>query len=507
MKQTLHVLRGLLLLAILAFGQSISAEEFTFDFMSAVPEAWTSNPAPFGFESTSRGCQYTSNATLTLKGAKNVTKVVITCSSNVAGKNTIALKVGGKAFGSTVTMGKETNVEKTFSGSAASGDIALAITRSEKSVYISKIVVTADAIDGIGGGGGDNGGGDNGGGEDQGNLDPNYNYAEPTIVTVAGETGISNTSYSFIQNNIKVETTTGAKQESYFGCNAGAEITFTATKDIKAVVVNGFVKKGFSATASSGNIGYVDASDEDVTADPVLAVLDVNSKSLTISCEKQMRCYNVEFYFVENPDIEISGDDDDDDDDGDLSYDWEPTKATTLNITFDEAQADNYTGLVGYNCTGVFLGNDDYEMEMIIFAPTVEGTIVAPGTYPISDTYAEGTVQASPGGNDYEDYPTYLAADFEYVEEYDGWSYNTAYYLVSGTLTVAADAQGVKLTIDAKTYNGSTIKATYTGAADIDAIDAIQSEAHSGKTYKQLENGHIVIVRAGNRYGIDGVRR
>lgn len=502
MKQTLHALRGLLLLAILVFGQSISAEEFTFDFMSAVPEAWTSNPAPFGFESTSRGCQYTSNATLTLKGAKNVTKVVITCSSNVAGKNTIALNVGGKAFGSTVTMAKETNVEKTFSGSAASGDIALAITRSEKSVYISKIVVTADAIDGAGGGGGNGG---NGGGGDQGNLDPNYNYAEPTIVTVAGETGISNTSYSFIQNNIKVETTTGAKQESYFGCNAGNEITFTATKDIKAVVINGFVKKDFSATASSGNIGYVDASEEDVTADPVVAVLDVNSKSLTISCEKQMRCYNVEFYFVENPDIEISGDDDDDD--GDLTFDWEPDETTTLNITFDEAQAVNYTGEVGYNYTAVLLSSEDYEMEMAIFAPTVEGTIVAPGTYTISDTYAEGTVQASPGGDDWYDYPTFIATDYEYDEEYDEWYYTTAYYLVSGTVTVAAEAKGVKLTIDAKTSKGSTVKATYTGAADIDTIDVIESEAKSSKTYKQLENGHIVIVRAGNRYGIDGVRR
>lgn len=479
---------------LMAMGTDAMAKDFTYDFMSSIPNGWTASTAPLAFETAnlSRGSQFTSSSTLTLKGAKNVTKIVVTCSSNVADKNSIALKVGGKAFGETVTIAKETNVEKTFTGSA-SGDITLDITRVDKSVYISKIVVTADEI----GTGGDTPG--TGGDEGGSDLDPNYTYAEPTIITPTVESG-SNAAYSFVQNNIRVDVSTGAQYENYFGCNAGNTITFTATKNIKAVVVNGYIKKDFEATASSGNILYADASDDYVESDPVLAVLDVDSKTLTIECAKQMRCYSVKFYFEENPEIGDMGGGDEE-----YNFDYEPDAQTTLNITFTDMEADDYSEFFGFEYTDLYFIHEDYEMELVAFAPFDEETVLAPGTYEINDSYEDGTVQASPGGDDMYDYPTYIATGFVYDEESDGWVYTETYYVVSGTLTVSKVDGGTKFEIKGKTAKGSTVNATYL-LPGTDAINSAKQETANSMTGKRLLNGRVVIVNKDKVYDAAGRR-
>lgn len=495
MKQLLLSFRLMAVVLLMAFGTDAMAKDFTYDFMSSIPNGWTASTAPLAFETAnlSRGSQFTSSSTLTLKGAKNVTKIVVTCSSNVADKNSIALKVGGKAFGETVTIAKETNVEKTFIGSA-SGDITLDITRVDKSVYISKIVVTADEI-------GTSTGGDTPGTGEGGNtdLDPNYTYAEPTVITPTGAVG-SNAAYSFVQNNIRVDVTTGGQYEDYFGCNAGNKITFTATKNIKAVVVNGYIKKDFSATASSGEIMYVDASEDYVENDPVLAVLDVNSKKLTINCDKQLRCYSVEIYFDENPDVDLETGDDEE-----YNFDYEPDAATTLNITFTDMEADDYSDFFGFYYTDLYFMNDDYEMEVAAFAPFDEETVLAPGTYEINDSYEDGTVQASPGGDDMYDYPTYIATGFVYDEEYDEWTYTKSYYIVSGTLTVSKVEDGTKFEINGKTAKGSTVNASYLLPGTV-AISNAKHETTSSTPSKRLLNGRVVIVKKDKVYDAAGRR-
>lgn len=499
MKQLLLSLRLMAVIILMAMGTDAMANEFTYDFMSTVPKGWTASTAPLAFETAnlSRGSQFTSSSTLTLKDAKNVTKIVVTCSSNIADKNSIALKVGGKAFGEAVTLAKETNVVKTFTGSA-SGDITLDITRVDKSVYISKIVVTADEI-------GNSTGGDTPGTGEGGNtdLDPNYTYAEPTVITPTVETG-SNAAYSFVQNNIRVDVTAGGQYEDYFGCNAGNKITFTATKNIKAVIVNGYIKKDFEATASSGEILYADASEDAVESDPVLAVLDVDSKTVTIECAKQMRCYSVEFYFEENPDLDEMGGGDDE-----YNFDFEPDEATTLNIKFTGILADDYSEFFGFDYTDIYFycESDDYEMEVAAFAPFNEETVLAPGTYEINDSYEEGTVQASPGGDDMYDYPTYIATGFVYDEEYDEWSYTQSYYVVSGTLTVSKVDGGTKFELKGKTAKGSTVNATYLLPGEgTDAISNAKQETASSVPSKRLRNGRVVIVKKDKVYDAAGSR-
>lgn len=479
------------------------ADEVVYDFASSVPQPWTCSVQPFGYETSGamRGTQFnkaTPEATLTLAGVTNVTKVVVTCSSNIANLNTISVLADGNSWG-TETFAKENNVEKTFIGAAVSGNLCLDLHIADKSVYISKVVVTCDEA---GGGTGENPGEVVPGDDD---LDPDYEYAEPTIVWPSGETG-SNTAYSFINNNIKVATTMGGQTEEYFGCNAGQTITFTAAKPIKALVIHGYVKQGFEASCDHGDIMYVDASEDAVEANPVLAILDVDSKSVTISCVKQLRCYVAQVYFEENPDIEGGGDGDDDEE---LDYTYEPTEKSDLNITFDEVQYEDYSFL-GFPYTDLYFISEDYEMEMTAFCYAVPVTMIPVGTYEISDSYEEGTIEASPGGDYNYDYPTYIATDFQYYEEYESWGYGAAYYLMSGTVTVAEDPAGVKVTVDAKTYNGSTVKATFVGCPDgdedyLDGINNVFVPAY-GCDGKHFSNGRITIRKDGKTYTAAGLR-
>lgn len=478
-----------LLMLSLAFSISAQAEDIVYDFSSSIPSAWTTALTPNGFEA--RGAQFLTSGTLTLKGAKDVSKVTILCSCNIATGNSIAISVGGKDWG-TEALAKETDVVKTFSGATASGDVVLTLTRDTKSIYIKTITVTCGSATG-GGEGGE--GGEGGDDTPTTDLDPNYTYAEPTIITTPGALG-SNAPYQFIQNNIEVKCSTGGVYDTDFRVNAGQTITFTATKAIKGISIDGYVKKGFDITVSAGDVEYCTDDENDVEANPVVLITDINAKTVTLNCVKQLRCYNVSFYFVENPDGDIDdGGGDDGGDEGDYTYDYEPDEATTLNITFDEMEYADYSDYFEYAYTDLYFISDDYEMELAVFSPAVSGTALAPGTYQITSDYAEGTVQASPGGDDMYDYPAYIAADFE---EYDGeWYYNSAYYIVSGTLTVAADPAGVKMTLKGKTYKGSTVNATFVGKPvnydEEEGITTAKTDDNVPGVVKQLRSNQIII--------------
>lgn len=474
-----------------------NANEIKFDFSFSVAKGWSVSPDPTGFETSGseRGMQFSKAAvTLIYKGVSKVTEVVVVASSNSADQ-VVEVTVGGQSWG-TQSLAKEANAEKSFSGAAIDGDIVVTITKGAKSSWVKSIIVTADE----GGDGGDEG--------DDDELDPDYEYDEPTTLLPTG-TVQSNKTYTFIQNNVKVYASTGGLSEEYFGCNAGNKITFTTTKAMKAIVINGFVKKDFSATASSGEIDYADAVDieEGVFGEPVLIVKDIDNKSITLSCDKQMRCYSVDIYFDENPDIEIDNSGGEDDE---YNYNYEPTTPKDITIKFDSLFYADYSEDLGYTYTSLYFVSDEYEMEMAAFVPSAKGTGIVPGEYPINETYEDGTIQASPGGDDYYDYPTYIATDFEYDEDF-GLFYNTSYYLVGGTVKVENDTKGVKYTINARSYFGSNITATYIGTAkydgeEPDGIEGVNADK-GGKNMKRIENGRVVIYKDGRKFSVDGVER
>lgn len=148
-------------------------------------------------------------------------------------------------------------------------------------------------------------------------LNPNYTYDEPTVVSVP-DTTIIKKEYAFIDNNILVHCSLGSilkaeadsnpddeeddSHPAYFNCNANYEITFTATQPIKGIAIDGFVRKDFDASCDHGEIQYLTDEDKDMEGWPALVIMDINATSVTLSCPKQIRCYELRVYFQENPD-------------------------------------------------------------------------------------------------------------------------------------------------------------------------------------------------------------
>jgi len=484
----------LLLLAAMACSWALA--ETSFDFSGSLPAGWTATVQPRGFDE--RGAQFSSSSELTSPEVTNVKKVTVECSCNSAEDNEFSLtvSVGETSFG-VKQLAKANDQQLDFEvAEAATGVLKIVISKgSKKSVWIKTVTIDGtcdgeteeeDPLEG---------------------LDADYVYTEPTTIINDEETG-SNQPYTFIQNNIKVVCTIGARYETYFSVNAGATLTFIATQPMKAIVVKGLIKKGFEAEASSGYIDYADADENEVEAEQVLAVTDIDSTILTLSCDKQMRCYQVNVYFTTTPEIDI------DHSESGYSYEWEPTEPTTFNVTFDSLAYMDMSEMLGYASTDLMLFDrkNNYLLDLVVFASTIEAgtgreleTLLPVGTYPINDEYIDNTVQASPGGYDSFDFPTYFLTDVLYDENGYPHQYEP-YYIVSGTLEVVAVEGGGEFVVHATSYNGTTVNATYMFAEGEPIDDAVTNTSTDRKVTKELREGRIVILRNGVAYGADGMR-
>ncbi len=83
---------------------------------------------------------------------------------------------------------------------------------------------------------------------------------------------------------------------------------------------------------------------------------------------------------------------------------------------------------------------------------------VPAGTYSINNTELANTFMASPGSTDTDDNPSLLYFRANYNIEY-----YEPFYLVSGTVSIAPVSNGVKIEVNATSYNGSSIKLSYEG--------------------------------------------
>ena len=144
-------------------------------------------------------------------------------------------------------------------------------------------------------------------------LKADFTYPEPTVVHVP-DTTIWKKEYAFIDNNILVHCTQGSiikatdTTQAYFNCNVDYELSFTATHPIKGVAIDGFVRKAFTATCDHGSITYLTDPDRDEEGTPALVIQNVDNKSVTLSCPKQLRCYELRVFFKENPEaIDMGG--------------------------------------------------------------------------------------------------------------------------------------------------------------------------------------------------------
>ena len=342
-------------------------------FLTTIVFALSASATTFNFTSEASASQTADGYKVVLdKGSGNNPPAYYTNGMRLYAKNTITVS-GGEMTKISLTFAKQGTKEyaglsastgNITSGGVSTSDSDLKIdvwTGSSNTVtftlgdsgqrLIKEIVINGDAT----------GGGDNPGTPDPSEpdtpsgLDPDFVYPEPTTVLVPPTT-VQGDAYSFIYNNIEVACTKGAVTDSYFSAHAGFDMTFTATRPIKGIVINGFVKKGFEATSTSGKISYL-TPDEDTTADPVVVLTDVNANTVTISCVKQLRCYNVEVYFDENPEATVSGD-------------GSGSSGSAVELVFDSAEAvyeSEYAEMIGEENYSVFLYNEA-EPELPYFA-------------------------------------------------------------------------------------------------------------------------------------------
>lgn len=278
-------------------------------------------------------------------------------------------------------------------------------------------------------------------------LDPDYVYAEPTTVGVPAQT-VQGEAYSFITNNIQVSCTKGAISDTYFSAHAGFDMTFTATKPIKGIVINGFVKKDFTATCDHGSISYLTPG-ADIEANPVLVITDVDSNSVTISCVKQLRCYIVEVYFDENPEAIVEG-----------------GNGTEKELQFDSADAvyeSEFSVYVGPNYSIYLYNASDPEFPYLSLDiyPDTEDDIT--GTYKMDD---------------------YTLGEYTYYAWGEG-DYDAA-WAISGSATISKNGETYTITGQFLGDDGVTYKFSYSGTPVFytdddyyygdDSVDTIESD-------------------------------
>ena len=168
----------------------------------------------------------------------------------------------------------------------------------------------------------------------------------------------------------------------------------------------------------------------------------------------------------------------------DLSYDYEPTTVSTFDVTIASVSVKDYVADYGVIAYELEDADGAYFAYLELISSTSEP---ATGIYPINFTEQDGTFYASPGGDDQYDYGCYFGV-------MDGEYYNP-YYMVSGSVEIAEDG----MTVNATSYNGSTIKLTY--KAPEEAIDNTEVKASA---VKFLQNDQLIIEKNGVRYNVNG---
>jgi hypothetical protein len=271
-------MKHIILSLVLLLGSLGAVAGTTYDFSTSIPKGWTASVAPKGYETTgdARGTQFEQSSSLTLSGVSNVTEVTIVASSNMENTHTytLSVSVGNKPLGS-YTLDKVTNETFAFSGAAADGDLVVTITKNgkKKSLWIKSITVEGNVP----------------AQEDPADrLDPDYIYpADPVMILPKDSLG--KMEIDTIINNILLTCAQGAYYKTDIRVMANGAITFTATKPIKAIRIDGGNRKAFSASASAGTLTYAVDYEADIeNAAPVLLIKDIDEPSVKLTCDKQL---------------------------------------------------------------------------------------------------------------------------------------------------------------------------------------------------------------------------
>ena len=319
-------------------------------------------------------------------------------------------------------------------------------------------------------------------------LDSSFLYGEPTAVLVP-DMNFLKKEYAFIESNIRVSCSLGTILNNdtvsmpYFNCNAGNTLTFETTQPMKGIAINGYVRKQFSASVDNGNIEYCSPGEleDDWEGYPVVIISDINATSVTIQCDKKLRCYAVRVYFEANPAEEL--------DCGGSSGEGE-----VFNLTFDSADAvyesedsadegkPNYTVFLYNN------ENPDYPYIALDLYPATQGDLV--GTYS-KDNESLGDYSWYQYGEDEMDF-TWMESDGAVAISKTGEIYTISGY-------ISCD--------DNNTYN-FRFTGTMPFYTDTDYYtEGIEDANAEQRATKILRNGQLLLIYKDKVYTVTGQRQ
>ncbi len=151
---------------------------------------------------------------------------------------------------------------------------------------------------------------------------------------------------------------------------------------------------------------------------------------------------------------------------GSYDYSYEPQPATEQDWTFLRADTaicyGDYYGN-GTATVDLLLSNDEVFAYLELNCPMFDNDSIPTGTYKIDSSHQAYTVTASQGFSEDEgvDWPSFIGI---YASNN---TYTYAYYLMSGTLAISRTDSQYAVELNAVSYYGSRIRATYAGTIHV----------------------------------------
>ena len=309
--------------------------------------------------------------------------------------------------------------------------------------------------------------------------------AEVTILPT-DFTAVENSDYSVTKDGVTVAVTASTVTNEQMRIFKGKTITISSESNISSIVftctANGTSKYGPGCFNAQDGYTFESAGKTGTWTG--------SATSVTFTAESnQVRATQIVVTLGEGGGNEGEGGGSE----GEFSYDYEPEEVSTFDVEMSTAEVEDYTAEFGVVAMYFESADGSYfaSMELIISSED----LVEPGEYQINDSEEEGTFFASPGGDDEYDYGCYFGVTF--IDPEDGKEYYDPYYLVSGNVTITEDG----IQVQAKSYNGSTVKFTY-----VQPYDAVENTKLTDKLLKAIENGNVIIKSGNVIFDVNGQR-
>ena len=304
---------------------------------------------------------------------------------------------------------------------------------------------------------------------------------EPVIIT-APDTTIDKTAYTLSDQGITIAVSYGSAYPAdhaynnidvtYFGVLANGSMTISAGENIRGIAVNGWAKQNFSASCDYGNIDYISDDAADAVGEPVLTISDINHTSVTISCDKQLRCFSIEVYFSENPDAP------------------QEEATDTVRLEMVRAVAQDYSEDTTYSSEGAYsywlmlAPEAGYPEVWLDLYAAVKGDLSGEYSlynYNVGDyTY----VQLSASSLDYE---------YAYDQEFT-ITKSDSNYRIEGYVIAKNDVQYEFV------FEGPV---SFVKEGDDEGVENVEPD--SLRSVKILQDGQLLILRNGRRYTVFGI--